>query len=932
MVARMCPDADTLQAFIARKLDAQATESVAQHLEGCDHCRQLVLAVGRAEQRGRDDTLLSDAPAAQDAMTPLSTGATIGRYVLLRILGVGGMGVVYAAWDPKLERRVAVKLLRPDARVSLDVLQARLLREAQAMARLSHPNVITIHEVGTHDNHVFVVMEFVDGGTLNDWLRAEQRSWRDIVRAFCAAGEGLSAAHSAGLVHRDFKPDNVLVRSDGRFGVTDFGLARQDGDSDNVDERELAGRLETRLTRTGAVVGTPAYMAPEQLASNRCDQRSDLFSFCIALYEALYGERPFSGRNVAELRANVEKGAPEPRGKVPPFVTRAVMRGLRVNPDERPQTMRALIDALRADPRQKFLRAGAIAGMTLMTLLVLALGGDRVLARRHRCDAVGAPIENHWNATARAAVENAFAASRLPYAASTARFVTQRLDQWADAWRGDRVAACRAGEQGAQSAELYDLRMQCLDDRLIDLDAVVNELQHADASTVRHATELAGAIAPLARCRDERSLRAVAAPKPTQAAAVERVREKLAAVRAQYDAGKRENVRAEAAAAVSDARKIDYADVLAEALLLTGSVSQEAANGDEARRALSEAAALAVAARDERLLAQAWSLRGFIDGYVASDPQHGLEWLELSRALIARLPNHDELELEALHRQGAVLDLARDFDTLLSLQLQALRLSQKVHGDDDMSTAFALAGVGIAYRVVGDKALGSAMSRRALATMEKLVGANHPNVAAVLSNVAYLEDDLGHFDAALDLKKRALAIYEADYGATDSALLWALIDVAIELVKTRKLDEAEAVLARAEMLARRYDARLSTVLLLQAQVAASRRQLARASTLAAQAEKAGDIDAEDRLELGELLLAAGARAAGETQIQRSIDDGLAQKGDRAEAELALARSLASRDRARAAALAQAAVTRLAQPFGDPRHTLDGARQLLQTLR
>ncbi len=212
---------------------------------------------------------------------------------------MGGMGVVYAAHDSELDRRVAIKLLRRDASTAADVSRARLMREAQAMARLSHANVIDIYEIGSFGEHLFVVMELIDGVTLREWLRLAPRSWREIVRVFVAAGDGLAAAHRAGIVHRDFKPDNVLISTSGRICVTDFGLARINAHEVEASVSSPVGPRDSELaaapdhTYAGRLVGTPAYMAPEQMRGEPTDARADVFAFCAALYEALYGVRPY---------------------------------------------------------------------------------------------------------------------------------------------------------------------------------------------------------------------------------------------------------------------------------------------------------------------------------------------------------------------------------------------------------------------------------------------------------------------------------------------------------------------------------------------------------------------------------------------------------------------------------------------------------------
>jgi WD40 repeat protein/predicted Ser/Thr protein kinase len=261
----------------------------------------------------------------------------IGRYVVIKRIGVGGMGLIYAAYDDALDRKVAVKLLRPERVGAGSTGQARLLREAQAIARLSHPCVVGVYEVGTHEDQVFIAMEYVDGVTLQAWQHT--RSWREVLEAYIAAGKGLAAAHAAGIVHRDFKADNVLVRKDGTVRVLDFGLARTEFEERDVEVEAIAGASMSEssmpLTHTGTVMGTPAYMAPEQHMGGPTDARTDQFSFCVSLHEALYGYRPFAGATLPELRENVLEGRiePEPRySEVPPAIRRAVLRGLHADP------------------------------------------------------------------------------------------------------------------------------------------------------------------------------------------------------------------------------------------------------------------------------------------------------------------------------------------------------------------------------------------------------------------------------------------------------------------------------------------------------------------------------------------------------------------------------------------------------------------------
>jgi serine/threonine protein kinase len=312
----------------------------------------------------------------------LAKGTSVGRYRVLERLGAGAMGVVYAAYDPELDRKIAIKLLRPDdAKGDQARRQERLIREAKAIAKLSHPNVVGVFDVGVHDGQVFLAMEYLGGGTLRDWASAKKRSWREIVKMFIDVGRGLAAAHAEGLIHRDFKPDNALLDKQGKPKVVDFGLVRLTGTALDApaagsgdDAVAAAAALASisgaatspmALTRTGAMTGTPAYMAPEQFLGQPIDARTDQFAFGVALYEALYGERPFEGETVMVLAGSVTKGRMRPMPKsadVPAWVRACVVRALHVDPADRYPGFDELLAVLASDPvprRPRLLTAAA---------------------------------------------------------------------------------------------------------------------------------------------------------------------------------------------------------------------------------------------------------------------------------------------------------------------------------------------------------------------------------------------------------------------------------------------------------------------------------------------------------------------------------------------------------------------------------------------
>ncbi|MFY0533345.1 serine/threonine-protein kinase [Nannocystis pusilla] len=333
-------------------------------------------------------------------MTP---GAEVGPYRLLERIGSGGMGIVYAAFDPRLDRKVALKLLRPELAALDPGMELRLVRESKAMARLSHPNVLAIHDIGALAGQVWLAMELVEGETLRAWLRTP-RPWREVLAVFVAAGRGLAAAHAAGLVHRDFKPDNVLLDRGGRVLVTDFGLARPAEAAVTGSGRAApVGDLADELTHTGALVGTPAYCAPEQQRGEATDERSDVFSFCVALHEGLHGERPFAGAPPRDPDAPWRLAAPGRR--VPGWLHRAVTRGLQREPDRRYPSMNALLDALRP-PRhvRAYISVGAV-------IVAATVGATAALLRAppdERAQACGAArLGDGWDDARRELVRGA---------------------------------------------------------------------------------------------------------------------------------------------------------------------------------------------------------------------------------------------------------------------------------------------------------------------------------------------------------------------------------------------------------------------------------------------------------------------------------------------------------------------------------------------
>ncbi|MDQ3364794.1 MAG: protein kinase [Myxococcota bacterium] len=373
-------DDNAASEFVAGSLGPSALIKAERHLAACRDCRDLVAALAMdAANDSNANTVphekLSPSQVTARPTRTLTIGDRVGRYLVLSTLGAGGMGVVFSAYDPQLDRKVALKLLRSGITYNTKDARTRLWREAQAIAQLSHPNVVGVYDVGsTEDGDLYIAMEFVEGDTLTSWLKKYPRTWRDIIDVFLQAGRGLVAAHSVGLLHRDFKPDNVLVGGDGRVRVTDFGLARSvmvpdEGARPRPPGERATAALSVELTATGTVLGTPRYMAPEQLTGPDIDARADQFSFCVALYEALFEAHPLPGSTSVSMLEAGDRALPTPEGtKVPPSIARAVQRGLERDRAKRFPSLAAMVSELvPAPPRVGFRYAAfAIAGVVLI--------------------------------------------------------------------------------------------------------------------------------------------------------------------------------------------------------------------------------------------------------------------------------------------------------------------------------------------------------------------------------------------------------------------------------------------------------------------------------------------------------------------------------------------------------------------------------------
>jgi tetratricopeptide (TPR) repeat protein/tRNA A-37 threonylcarbamoyl transferase component Bud32 len=726
------------------------------------------------------------------------------------------MSVVWLAYDPELDRRVALKLMhRVASDHSFGDSDQRLLREAQALARLSHVNVVHVYDVGVVAGQVYIAMELVDGLTLREWIAEGTHGWREIMTVLLRSGRGLAAAHAAGLVHLDFKPSNVLVAPSEGAGeiqvrVVDFGLAREPASvvprpSDEAALSRSGRRLGERLTEDGAVLGTPGYIAPEVLCGRQADPRADQFSFCVTAWEALFGDRPFAGEDHTTLHKNVLAGRvrdPPPRVPVPRATRRALLRGLAVSPEHRFSSMHALLDAIAPKSRARpivwlGLGAVAIASLALPLLQPAASTIDH-------CAAVETSMDAAWNPEVAARTRAAFDATGTPYAAAAWSSATKLLDAWADHWTTDARDACEATlVRAEQSQETYDLRRACFDEARAQLEAVVEVFVAADATVVEHAVQAVVGLPSPGRCSDLDALRDEAsAPRDPVARerAVEIDREVLR-VRALMDAGRMAEAARVGQEALAHARELDHAPTLSRALL--GAANARVAIGEnlEAIPMLDEALWLAERSGLDRLRLRVLIDQVYVVGHIARDRVRGRWYADLASAVQQRIDGRGTLFWQLMVNRGVLAADAGEQEEALALLEQALAASERDDsGFDGTNRSTLLMNIGSSHYERGDYHTALDYYQRALDMQVEQLGDAHPQVATAFENRANAEQALGQLDDALADHMRALAIHERIGLLSGSSHAVLLNNIGVVLSGMHRWDEAVKYYDRARRL------------------------------------------------------------------------------------------------------------------------------------
>jgi tetratricopeptide (TPR) repeat protein len=715
-----------------------------------------------------------------------------------------------------------------------------------------------------------------------------------------AAGSGLAAAHEKGLVHRDFKTDNVMIDSHGHVRVMDFGLARQaekssateasprstppvplkvvssmikTGRTDEPTGKTLmlqppsdavprpiegpstSGVFEARLTRTGAMMGTPAYMAPEQFLGTPTDARSDQFSFCIALYEALYGERPFDGNTMSTLTANVVQGnvkdAPA-NSKVPLWLRRVLLRGLKPRAKDRWASMEDLIAALGKNPTVARRRwALAVGGGAMMIGLVVG-GRQLLLDRRPVCGGGPDKLAGIWDLPQQGMppperhgqIRKAFIQTGKSYAPDVFATVSRALTGYAQNWSDAYKDACEATHiRGEQSAEVLDLRMSCLQERLGGLRALTDVFSDASGEAVENAVNAANALSSLDRCSDVPLLRAVVRPPddlPTRTRVGE-LRDRLADLKASFDAGRWKTTLSDLPKLTADARSLGYQPLVAETLYLTGLQSAKVNDMQAAEKAMVEAFWLADASRHDEVRAQAATNLVYVVGFGQRRFAEAHRWAMAAKTVLQRLGGHELLHAWLLNDIGCVRHAEGQKEAALDALEASLALKRKVLGHDHPDVGLSETNIGLFFQELGKSQEALIHLDRSIALLENSLGRGHPDLAISYSNRGETLSALGRNEEARTSFEKASAIWERELGTDHLYLGYSLTGIGISYLSENKPASALVPLERAFKIRMAHETEPSrrgeTAFALARALWESHRDRARANVLADQASR-----------------------------------------------------------------------------------------------
>ncbi|MFT3713085.1 MAG: serine/threonine-protein kinase [Archangium sp.] len=809
------PSSITLAKHLGRILPEDEARRVDAHLEACVLCRaeqatlkemnlaatvhesKSVAAVQAKPEEGLEDTLIKDRhgsattePDGVKAFVPAErdlVGAQIGRYVVTRRLGQGAMGEVFAARDPRLERQVAIKLLRDDLpMVENKPLRQRLEREAQALARLSHPNVVAVHDLGDYRGGLFIAMDLIEGQTLTQWMQSAH-PWGEVQRIFLMAGEGLAAAHRAGLVHRDVKPDNILVGDDGVARMSDFGVSRR------VNTDTQSG--DDTITGAGSLIGTPAYMSPEQFDGKQTDARSDQFSFCVALFEALSGQKPFLGTTLKALSHAVHAGPPEripSRSTLPGWLETLVLRGLSTKPEDRFPSMDELLGELRGPaPVRRSMRA-PIAITAVALLMASALGWLEYVRRRDDpCLHVDERVERAWDDAARQRMNDGVRATGVVWASDSARRIDTEFRRFLSTWSDDYGAVCRELKQAPpDDRALLTARQACLEERFGAFEVIRRLLEKPSVDTLRQGQTHLASVLSGNGCGAQSWYFEVPGD-PRRRGDFDRLHHALIKLEAEIDLSLPGNHLEQLGEVKREAGALGFAQLVASARLQEARVMEKRATAREAEQAYEEAAVLGEAAKNDAVVAAARTLEVLLLADEL-DVKVAREKVPAMRAAWTRLGRDPDVDRSALVSEATVL--RREGQYALALDKLRKGLAQ-LSPSEEITRCELLRELGSTLVDASQWEEGLATSQQSTECLRRQFGNAHPLLATALMSNAVLLSKVAREAEAQKTVEEALVILEKDPDQREYML--ALFNHGLTFKRQKKPAEARPIIEKA---------------------------------------------------------------------------------------------------------------------------------------
>ncbi len=716
-------------------------------------------------------------------------GHAVGRYVLIDKIGEGGMGSVVRAYDPRLQREVALKRLRSSRNADL---RGRLLREARAMAKLHHPNVVTVHDVELIDDELVIAMEYVRGIDLQRWLR-ETRTPEEILGAFVQAGRGLGAAHAADLVHRDFKPANALVDEAGRVQVTDFGLVR-DAREDTPATPSASGATDPTLdglrvdqTSADIALGTPRYMAPEQESGGAVDRRADIYAFCVALWEALAGAPPFHQKTLSELRFAKLAASPRWPKTVPvrPEILRALERGLKPSPSARWPTMAALLSAIESQPkmnRRWWLTLPIAAAVTVSAVAAVA-------ASRSSSSHMGSDDEGLSWTEERPLVAQRLADLDGAFAEDVATRALAKLDGFVDGWNSQRAVACGAD----RDHEERELELACLQIGRARLESVVEVLTTISSTEVLNTHRLLSRLPDLSSCSNRDSSLALESRDSPEVGVIRRM---LATASDLGAIGRHAEALTEVEAAVNAAHSAGLEALWLESRIQVGGIYMRQQRIEEAIELLREALSVALQRGEDRLVARAASLLGSLLAARGSRAGEGVTLTQLALDMSARTQDSASWTA-AIHTNASIaLSTAGHPDKAVDVGLQAVRLSLEGGRENTLQHAELLHFSAVSLCQAGRHDEGLDSVNDAVARTREQLGDLHPSLGGPLVTRGSCRMNVDDVEGGIADYREALALFEAAYGPDDSRVGVALDNLGLTLAQNGDPFEAERLMRR----------------------------------------------------------------------------------------------------------------------------------------